>query len=148
MNSKIAGIVLINPAVEPDDFVDFAAGAQAALDSGETFLPGVANDIADPESKELGYDRSPARGLIFLIEELKELKPKLPTIKNPTLLMYSQQDHVVPPGSADRVRSKLGGPVDYVELKKSYYVATIDYDGPEINRRAVEFGKRRSTEEI
>jgi carboxylesterase len=142
----IAGIILVNPAAEPDDFTEFAAGAKSAMDAGETFLPGVAGDIADPGSSELGYDKSPARSLLSLIEGLQELKPKLPGIKMPALLLHSPQDHVVPPGSAKLLREKLGGPVEYVELERSYHVATIDYDGDEINRRSVAFGEKLSAQ--
>lgn len=142
---EIVGLVLVNPAAEPDDFNEFVAGAKAVLDAGETFLPGVAGDIADPNSKELGYDCSPAKSLISLIDGLQQLKPKLANIRIPALLLHSPQDHVVPSGSAVLVRNTLGGPVEYAELENSFHVATIDYDGPEINRRAVEFGKSVST---
>ncbi|QDO96375.1 alpha/beta fold hydrolase [Ferrovibrio terrae] len=141
---EIAGIVLVNPAVEPDDFGDFVAGAQGVIDAGGVFLPGVAGDIADPSAKELGYDRSPAKSLLSLINGLEALKPKLANIKVPTLLLHSKQDHIIPPGSAALVRDKLGKSVEYVALEKSFHVATIDYDGAEINRRAIDFGTRVS----
>lgn len=141
---EIAAIVLVNPAVEPDDFAEAAAGAKDAMKAGVTFLPGVAGDIADPDSTELGYDKAPARSLLSLIEGLQELKPQLPGIRMPALLLHSPQDHVVPPGSARLVQEKLGGPVEHVELEKSYHVATLDYDGPEINRRSVAFARKCS----
>lgn len=137
---EIAGIILVNPAAEPGDFGDFIVGAKAVLDSGGTFLPGVAGDIANPKAKELGYDRAPAKSLISLIEGLQALRPKLANIKMPALLLHSLQDHVIPPTSAALLREMLSS-VEYVVLEKSFHVATIDYDGSEINRRAVAFGK-------
>ncbi len=143
-HAEIKGIILINPAAEADDFAPVVDGAKAALAAGQTFLPGVAGDIADPAAKELGYDRAPAAGLVSLAEGLQALKPLLPQAKMPALLLHSLQDHVVPPGSATLLRETLGGAVEYVPLARSYHVATIDYEGPEINRRAVAFGERLS----
>lgn len=140
----IKGIVLINAAAEVDDFSALEEGVRAMLAAGQTFMPGVAGDIADPASKELGYDRVPLAGMVSLIEGLRVLKPRLPEIKMPALLLHSVQDHVVPPGSPKLLRETLGGPVDYVALEKSYHVATIDYDGPLINQRAVAFAERVS----
>ncbi|TYR33528.1 alpha/beta fold hydrolase [Mesorhizobium microcysteis] len=141
---QIRGIVLVNPAAEADDFTAFVEGAKAVLAAGEHYLPAVAGDVADPNSKELGYDRSPAAGLISLVEGIAELKAGLPDIRIPALLLHSPQDHVIPPGSAELLRKTLGGPVDHVELERSFHVATIDYDRDEINRRAVAFAENVS----
>lgn len=140
---EIRGVVLVNPAVEPDDFAPFAEGAKATLAAGETFLPGVAGDIADPSAKELGYDRAPAAGLLSLIEGLQEMKSGLAQMKMPVLLLHSPQDHVIPPGSAALLKREAAGPVEYVELARSYHVATLDYDCDEINRRAVAFAEKQ-----
>ncbi|TWT15551.1 carboxylesterase [Reyranella sp. CPCC 100927] len=139
---QIRGIVLINPAAEVDDFSALGDGVKAMIAGGQQFMPGVAGDIADPDSKELGYDRVPLAGMASLIDGLRTLKPALPQIKMPALLLHSVQDHVVPAGSPKLLRETLGGPVDYVALQKSYHVATIDYEGAEINQRAVAFAER------
>ena len=55
-HQQIAGIIVINPVVESDDFSAFVEAAAALLAAGQDFMPGVAGDIADPEFKELGYD--------------------------------------------------------------------------------------------
>lgn len=141
---EIRGIVLVNPAAEPDDFTAFAEGARAVLAAGEAYLPAVAGDIADPDATELGYDRSPAAGLLSLIEGAAGVKAGLAQMKMPVLLLHSPQDHVVPPGSAALLRKALGDRLDYVPLEKSFHVATLDYEAAEIERRAVEFGARVS----
>lgn len=138
---EIAGIVLINPAVEAEDFSEFEAGANAVLSSGEVFLPSVGGDIADPDASELAYDKSPARGILSLVGAMRDLKPKLSNIAVPALLFHSLQDHVIPPGSAELVRNEYGGPIEYLPLERSFHVATLDFDGPEINRQALAFSK-------
>ena len=139
---EIGGIIVINPAVESDDFQAFVEGAAALLAQGEQFMQGVAGDIADPNAKELGYDRVPNVTVKPLVDGLADIKNRLGTIKCPALLLHSPQDHVVPPGSMKLLREKLGGPNEYVELRKSYHVATIDFDKDEINRRSVDFAKK------
>ena len=138
---EIRGIVLINPAVKADDFAPFAEGANAVLAAGEQFLPAIAGDIADPNSKELGYDRTPARCLLSLLDGVRANEAGLSRIKSPALILHSPQDHVIPPGSVALLREKLGGSVDYATLDRSFHVATLDYDAPEIHRRAVAFGE-------
>jgi carboxylesterase len=136
----IAGIIAINPVVESDDFSAFVEAAAALLAAGEDFMPGVAGDIADPNSKELGYDRIPNVAVKPLIDGVSAVKAKLNAIKCPALVLHSVQDHIVPPGSTNILKERLGGPVEYVALQKGYHVATIDFDRDEINRRAVAFG--------
>lgn len=138
---EIKGIVLVNPAAEADDFTAFVDGANAVIAGGGEYLPAVAGDIADPDAQELGYDKSPAAGLVSLVEAIRDLKPHLRELRMPALLLHSPQDHVIPPGSSALLRTQLGGPVEYVPLERSFHVATIDYDKDEINRRAVAFAE-------
>jgi carboxylesterase len=138
---EIAGIVVINPVVESDDFGPFVEGAAALLAGGQKFMPGVAGDIADPDSKELGYDRIPNVTIKPLIDGVSAVKRGLNAIKCPALILHSLQDHIVPPGSTNILKERLKGSVEYIALEKSYHVATIDFDRVEINRRAVAFGE-------
>lgn len=138
---EIRGIVLVNPAVQSDDFAGFVEGANAALAAGDQFLPGVAGDIADPNSKELGYDKAPAAALISLIDGMREVKESLSSIKMPVLLMHSLQDHIVPPGTSALLRETFATNGEYVPLERSFHVATIDFEMDEINERATAFAK-------
>jgi carboxylesterase len=139
---EVAGVVLVNPVVEDQDFSAFLEGATALLAGGQEFMPGIAGDIADPNSKELGYDRVPNATVRPLIEGIANVKANLSAIRCPALILHSIQDHVVPPGSTNALKQHLGGVKEYVELQRGFHVATIDFDRDEINERAVSFGKR------
>lgn len=134
---------MINPATEAQDFAPFEAGANAVLSSGQEFLPSVGGDIAKPHVTELAYDRSPARGILSLIDAMKKLNPNLSALGIPCLLLHSSQDHVIPPGSAALLQNAYGGPIEYVPLERSYHVATLDFDGPEIDRLALGFAEKQ-----
>ena len=141
---EVAGIVVINGASEDEDIKPLVGMAEQASASGQTFVQGVAGDVADPNSKELGYDRIPVAAIRPLMEGVAEVKSKLGDIKCPVLILHSLQDHVVGPGSVKAMRERITAPVEYVTLERSYHVATIDYDRDEINQRAVAFGVKQT----
>jgi carboxylesterase len=138
---EIAGIVLVNPAVEPPapSFMDIFQGS---LDSGLETIPAIGNDVADPDSTELAYDATPVAAAQSLFTAITELEPKLGEIRCPVLLMNSPQDHVVPPTNSDLLAARVSGPIERVSLARSFHVATIDYDKADIEARAVEFARK------
>lgn len=138
---ELAGLVTVNPAVQPLDpsLLDIIHVMQA--DGAET-MPGIGSDIADPEQHELAYTEVPLACLLSLNEAWAELGADLERIAVPTLVLSSPQDHVVPPTNSDALVAALAGPVERVSLERSYHVATLDYDRDLIARRAVEFATK------
>jgi carboxylesterase len=138
---EIAGLACVNPAVEPpaESFLDVLQGA---YDSGETTMMAIGSDIAKPNETELAYDRTPIKPLLSLMAAIGALEPRLADIRCPVLLFSSPQDHVVPPSAGDLLAARVGGPVERVMCERSYHVATLDYDGPEIATRTVEFARK------
>ena len=65
---------------------------------GTRRIPGIGNDIADPDQIELAYDQTPlARRRSRCSTRSTELQPAFATITCPLLVMNSPQDHVVTP---------------------------------------------------
>jgi carboxylesterase len=135
---EVAGIICVNPAVEPpaESFFQMLDGFIA---TGAPTMPAIGSDIAMPDTTELAYDSTPIAPLKDLLTAITDLEPHLSDIRCPLLLFTSPQDHVVSPTASDLLASRVSGPVERVVLERSYHVATLDYDGPEINRRSVEF---------
>ena len=138
---EIAGIVLVNPAIEPPA-ASFREMIGSMLEQGHATMPAVGNDVADPAVTELAYDATPLAPLASMFEAVEELHARLGDVRCPVLLMNSPQDHVVPPSSSDVLAAGVVGPVERVTLERSYHVATIDYDRDDIERRAVEFARK------
>jgi carboxylesterase len=138
---EIAGIVVVNPAVEPvaDAFMDIFKGS---LEAGLEVIPGIGNDVADPDVTELAYPETPLAAGQSMFAAVAEVSERLSEIRCPVLLLHSPQDHVVPPSNADHLAARVGGPIERVRLERSYHVATIDFDKEEIQRRAVEFAQK------
>lgn len=138
---EIAGIVAINPLVQPND-PQVLELLQAMLDAGETISPGIGSDIADPDATESAYEGSPLAAAKSLFEGVDDLQADLPRIACPVLIMTSPQDHVVPPENSDHLASLVSGPVERITLERSYHVATLDYDRDLIRERTVEFARK------
>lgn len=140
-NRGLAGLVLVNPGVGriPDEQV---AQLRGALDARVQFIPSIGGDIADPDAKELAYDRVPIAAALSLAEPVDQLRAQLAEVRCPVLLLASAEDHVVPAEAADTVAAGVSGPVERVPLARSYHVATLDYDRTELEERAVAFARR------
>jgi carboxylesterase len=143
---EVAGLVLVNPLLAPLP-VELRGAIDELVAQGVATMPAVGGDIADPAQEELAYEATPVAALASLLTAVDELQTALASITAPVLLMTSAHDHVVPVGAADVLARELGGRFESVVLERSYHVATLDYDAPEIERRAVDFARRVVSED-
>ena len=138
---EVVGIVCVNPATEPAD-AGMIAMFEELVAGGTLSVPGIGDDVADPDQTELTYDQIPLLAAKSFFDALTELQPALPTITCPLLLLYSPQDHVVTPSNSDHLAATIGGPVERVTLERSFHVATLDFDRHLIEERAVAFAQK------
>jgi carboxylesterase len=108
------------------------------IEEGATTAPAIGSDTA-MHGVESAYDASPLEPMLSMFEGVDEVAAGLGDVRCPVLLLSSRVDHVVPTESGDLLAARAGGPVERVWLERSYHVATLDYDAPEIERRAVGF---------
>jgi carboxylesterase len=132
-----AGAIPINGCIQMES-PDMAA---MVLDTqSPPFLPGVGNDIKDPNSIELAYDEAPLsafREAYMLNNVTRDL---LPRIQCPTLIMHSREDHVINPSNLRAIAGLVGANrVETLWLENSYHVATIDNDKDFICEQACRF---------
>ncbi|MBN9611638.1 MAG: alpha/beta fold hydrolase [Actinobacteria bacterium] len=136
----ISGIVLVNPSILS------LRRDMKVLPLIKYFIPslkGIASDIADPAVAEDGYDRTPLKATDSLRRAWAVVRADLGSIRLPVLLMHSAVDHVVEPENSRVLLASLGSAdVTEVVLERSYHVATLDYDAPEIFARSVDFIER------
>lgn len=137
---SVAGLVFVNAAVAPAP--DMRAAVQGMVDEGQTTMPGIGSDVADPHVTESAYEDTPLVPLLSMLDGVAAMQDQLPDIAAPALIMTSPQDHVVPPESSDHLADVLGGPVERVTLERSYHVATIDHDRDLIVDRVLAFADR------
>jgi len=137
-HSEIRGLALVNPFVDPpaESYRDLL---RQLIDTGHELAPGVGSDIAKEGSAELAYPQSPLRAALSLFEGIDGVNERLGEISCPVLLFSSRADHVVPSSSGDVLAAAASGPVERVWLERSYHVATLDHDAPEIEALTVAF---------
>jgi len=138
---EIAGLIAINGALAPIDQA-IRDGLAEIVEQGVPRIPGPGNDVAEPGQIELAYDEVPPATMLSLLTALGELQDELPLIRCPVLVINSEQDHVVPPGSSDHFADRVAGPVERMNLVRSFHVATLDYERDDLEARAVEFATR------
>jgi carboxylesterase len=107
---------------------------------------GVGNDISKPDQNELPYERIPARAIAELARFLRVVRRELRSIRQPLVVFNSAQDHVVPKGTATWLLSRVASELkEYIELPRSYHVATLDHDAETIFRRTHELAEAALT---
>lgn len=140
--TDVAGLVLVNPAVRSSDY---RMVALPVLKHVLHSLPGIASDIAKPETDEGGYLRTPLHAAHSLTGLWADVGKHLDRVDQPILVFRSAIDHVVKPSSVALLRAKVASS-DVTErvLSRSYHVATMDYDAEEIFAGTVDFVRQRA----
>jgi len=138
----VRGLVLVNPSLRSDN------KALAVLPVLRLVVPsvkGVSNDIAKPDQDEVAYDRTPLRALYSLTKLWHLVRENLGQVKAPVLVFRSAQDHVGEESSTRLLIERVGSSeVEQRVLDRSYHVATLDYDAPEIFEGSWEFVQRHT----
>jgi carboxylesterase len=137
--SRVAGLVLVNPVINITDPRMKVLFLLRALPS----LAGIANDIAKPGVDECGYDRNPLRALYSQTFLWRDVVQHLAEVDQPLLVYRSSNDHVGDPSSLELIKAGVkSADHSYVELTRSYHVATLDYEAEDIFDGSVKFIRR------
>lgn len=135
---ETAGIILVNPFVEPwpAEMID---GVAALADGGTDILEAIGSDISLEGVEERSYPGTPLRPLLSLLAGVEETSAGLSTITCPVLLFSSRNDHVVAPSNGEHLLAHVTGPVERIVLEESFHVATLDVDADLIVAHSVGF---------
>jgi carboxylesterase len=83
--------------------------------------------------------RTPAQALRELWRLVDALKPELPSVRQPTLLIQARDDDVASIANAQYLQRRLGGLVDTLILDDSYHLITVDRQRNIVTDRIVSF---------
>ncbi len=135
-----AGVVAINPFLTVSDP---RLRLLPVLKHVVGSLPGVGNDIAKPGADERAYDRLPLRAFASVLQLQDEVRAALPRVTAPLLVFTSRADHVVAPSDSALLVERVGSrQVEHRWLERSYHVATLDHDLPQIVSGTAQFVSR------
>lgn len=108
-------------------------------------FPGVAGDIAKPGVTELAYSKMPLQAAYSLSQLWAITRAGLGEITCPVLSFRSEVDHIVEAISGTILREGTAATtVTEHLLTKSFHVATLDYEAPEIFAESIEFVRAHS----
>lgn len=139
---EVAGLVLVNPAINAKHPL---LRALPLLRHLVPSLGAIADDVADPAVTEVAYDRNPLHAMHSQTLLWTDVVSGLERVTQPLLVFRSEHDHVLDPSSMEILREKVSSAdVEFTTLTRSYHVATIDYDAPEIFEASVAFFRRLS----
>lgn len=140
--NEVAGLVTLAGMVLVKDPRRFLSGVIARLTPS---IQGVANDIADPEGREIAYDRLPTAAGHEMLKFIKLARRSLPKVSCPALVMHSHNDHTVHPDNALEIHDRVASTdKELVWVDDSYHVITLDVDRLKVYESAYEFIENRS----
>ena len=133
----VAGLVLVNPAVigyPETKLAPFLWPVVGSIGSG------TSSDIADPDSYDHTYHRTPLRAVASMMKLWASVRACLDLVTCPVLLFRSATDHVVPASSSRFILSHISSQTitEHV-LTRSYHVAPLDYDKQTIIDESLDF---------
>lgn len=137
----VAGLACVNPIIDPPA-ESFRELMRAFLATGADHIPGPANDVSEPGTREAAYPEWPIEPMLSLFEAQDGLLGRLASITCPVLIVTSRQDHVVPPVSSDMLAEAVRGPVERLLLERSFHVATLDVEHEQVEQAVVAFALR------
>ena len=138
----MSGIVLLATYINTKDPRRFLAPAIRFVVQS---LPGVGNDIADPEMREIVYDRVPTKAAYSMLQFIRKARRELPSVRCPALIIHSRHDHTAHPDNARLVHAELGSEIkEVVWLERSYHVITVDLEREQVYSKTLDFIKEHS----
>jgi carboxylesterase len=140
----VSGLTLVNPVI---NITDPRMRALPILRLALPSLGGITNDIAKSGQVEWGYDRLPLRALYSQTFLWADVRRNLHRIDQPLLVYRAIHDHVVDPSSVRLIKAGVrSSDQTYIELQRSYHVATLDHDADDIFEGSVAFFRRLTKE--
>jgi carboxylesterase len=104
------------------------------------------SDIRDGQTKETfpTYPEFPLLPLRSLLDLQAFIRPRVPAVKQPALVMHADHDHVAPPACARELYERLGTrDKRLVRLPESYHIITVDVEKDLVAREVGDFLKER-----
>jgi carboxylesterase len=145
----VSGVVMLAPAF----FLPFTTQIMlraikpfSGIVDGIYFHKRGGSDIHDAAARQIhpGSRLIPLRAALNLLELSDYVRPKLPELIQPCLLIHSRRDHTCPfKKNVEFVMAHLGGAEKRaVALDESYHVITVDSDKDRVAQETVDFVSR------
>lgn len=157
---KISGLLLYAPTLWYDGFsvpwyafllkwlINTPMGQRYRFQEREPY--GIKDDrirklimraMGQGNSAEAGLASTPSQSLKELWDFVAVVKPELPSIKTPALIVHAREDDISDLSNTIYLQRKLGGLVDTLVLDDSYHIVTIDKQRSLVVDRSAAFAR-------
>lgn len=140
----VAGVVTINAQIldRGGVIVKLAPLIAKVIPIAPASAAGLIKNDIKKGGDEKAYASVAAAAGNSLVSALPEVRARLGQLKSPLLVIYSRDDHSVPPENSKALPALVGTKsVSVLELQDSYHVATLDNDLPLIDERVASFAE-------
>ncbi len=137
----VAGCVFINPLVKAPA-PELVAGVDELLASGVALVDAIGSDVKKEGVSESSYASTPLVCAQSLFSGVAQLYDDLVSVRAPSLLLQSREDHVVSADNGEDLFARVSGPIERIWLEDSYHVATLDNDRELVENEVVAFTHR------
>ncbi|MGE0701715.1 MAG: alpha/beta hydrolase [Hyphomicrobiaceae bacterium] len=101
----------------------------------------VVSSMQGKDSSEAGVFCTPVRCFSHFNALCDRVKPRLPDIKVPSLILHPREDDIADIDNAFYLQRKLGGRVEMVVLEDSYHIVTLDKQRQAVVERSLAFAE-------
>lgn len=143
-DAKLDGIVTINAQIldRTGLIVKLAPLIEKVIPIAPASAAGLKKNDIKKGGDELAYDYVAAAAGNSFVRALPEVRGRLGSLTSPLLVIYSRDDHSVPPANSKALPELVGSKnVTVLELRESYHVATLDNDLPLLDERVASFAE-------
>ena len=137
----VAACVFINPLVKAPS-AELVAGVDELLASGVEQFDSIGSDVKREGVSESSYASTPLVCAQSLFAGVARLYDDLASVRAPSLLLQSREDHVVSADNGEDLFARVSGPIERIWLDDSYHVATLDNDRELVENEVVAFVHR------
>ncbi|BAI74570.1 alpha/beta hydrolase (plasmid) [Azospirillum sp. B510] len=99
----------------------------------------VLRAMQSGDASGAGLLSTPATAIREIWRLTAELRPLLPDVRQPTLLVHAREDDTAGLSNAFHLQARLGGRVEALILEDSYHLVTVDRQRDLVARRVAEF---------
>ena len=101
----------------------------------------IMRAMGQGNSVDAGLASTPSQSIRELWKLVAEVKPQLPEIKTPTLVVHAREDDISDLSNTIYLQRHLGGVVDALVLDDSYHIVTIDRQRSLVVDRSAAFAR-------
>jgi carboxylesterase len=141
-SERVDGVVTINAQILDRGglIVKLAPLIEKIIPIAPASAAGLTKNDIKRGGDEHAYDWVAAAAGNSFVRALAEVRGRLEQLTCPLLVIYSRDDHSVPPANSKAIPGLVGSKnVTVLELVDSYHVATLDNDLPLLDERIASF---------